>query len=164
MLKSRFNTRDASNTPQKMSLKNPFNDEMILDNNDKTIDFYIYGMKSDIARNAMKARDRKYGKIEKLSDEQASRSGAEFLGSLIQGWTENITFLFDDFEGAFPYQRDNAIVLMLEHDWIAAQVSQFALNIQNFDPNASSESGYTSGNSHGSTQSQKSRKEAAPKS
>lgn len=157
---NKFNTRDASNKPQKLSLVDPFSGETIIDDDDRTLDVYVYGIQSDVARNAIKARDRKFGKNKNLTDDQATQSGAEFLAAITQGWTDNI----ENDDGAIPYSRENAIELYKEEDWIARQVSTFSMDLVNFDPKRLSESASGSGSSHGSTRPPKSKQGQGEKS
>jgi hypothetical protein len=152
---NKYNTRDASNVPGKLSLIDPFSGEVIIDDVGKTLDFYVYGMQSDMARNAKKARDRKYGKLKSLTDEQASQSGAEFLADITQGWSGNV----EDDDGPIPVNRENAIGVFLNEDWIAKQVLDFASNLTNYSPKHLSESASTSAGSHGSKARQKASKE-----
>jgi hypothetical protein len=124
----KFNVQKACNVPKKLSLVNPFSGETIIDDEGNTLDVFVYGIKSSIARNAVKDRDRKYGNIKKMTPEQQSKSGAEFLATLTQGWTENI----ENDNGAYK----SAVDMYLEQDWIAEQVQDFAMKLDNFDPNA----------------------------
>jgi len=151
-----FNTTDASNVAQKLSLADPFTGETIIDENDQTLDIMVYGIQSDMARNAMKSRDRKYGKQNKLSDEQAAQSGAEFLASITQGWSGNI----EDDSGVIAFSRDAAIELYKTQDWIARQVQQFSMDLGNYDPKKWNESGRGLNISPGSKPSQKSQNKA----
>ena len=127
---TKFNTTDASNVPQKMSLRDPFTGDTLVDDDGRTLDIWLYGVQSTNARNAMKARDRKFGKIDKLSEEQAAQSGAEFLAALTQGWSDNI----EDDAGPLKYSPAAAIELYKAQDWIARQVSAFAMELSNYDP------------------------------
>lgn len=124
----KFNVQKACNVPKKLSLVDPFSGETIIDDDGKTLDLFVYGIKSSIARNAVKERDRKYGNIKKMTPEQQAKSGAEFLATLTQGWTENI----ENDDGAYK----SAVDMYLEQDWIAEQVQDFAMKLDNFDPNA----------------------------
>ena len=124
----KFNVQKACNVPKKLSLVDPFSGETIIDDEGNTLDLFIYGIKSSIARNAVKERDRKYGNIKKMTPEQQSKSGAEFLSALTQGFTENI----ENEDG--PYK--SAVDMYIEQDWIAEQVQDFAMKLDNFDPNA----------------------------
>ena len=124
----KFNVQKACNVPKKLSLVDPFSGETIIDDDGKTLDLFVYGIKSSIARNAVKERDRKYGNIKKMTPEQQAKSGAEFLATLTQGWTENI----ENDDGAY----NSAVDMYLEQDWIAEQVQDFAMKLDNFDPNA----------------------------
>ena len=148
---NKFNTRKAASTPRKLSLRDPYTKETLIDEDGKTVDFFVYGMQSDKARNALKNRDRKYGKGRELSDEEAARSGAEFLAAITQGWSPNV----EGEDGPIPFSFEAAVDLYMEEDWIARQVQEFAMEIRNFDPLRSAGSSYGSGSSHGSTQSQK---------
>ena len=131
---SKLNVKKACGVPRRMSLVHPFSGETLIDEDGKTLDLFIYGIKSDVARNAVKDRDRKYGSVKKMTQEQQAQSGAEFLAALTQGFTENI-------EGeSGPYKTGNtyeaAVRMYLEQDWIAEQVQAFSMNIGNYDPNA----------------------------
>lgn len=145
---NKFNTTNASNVPQTLSLADPFTGETLVDENDDTLDIYVYGIQSDASRNAMKARDRQYGKQTKLSDEKAAQSGAEFLAALTHGWSGNI----EDDDGPIQHSREAAIELYKSQDWIAKQVQQFSMDLANYDPKRSSGSGSGSAASHGSRQ------------
>jgi len=124
----KFNVQKACSVPKKLSLVDPFSRETLIDEEDRTLDIFVYGIKSSIARNAIKERDRKYGNIKKMTPEQQTKSGAEFLAALTQGFTENI----EDDNGAYK----SAVDMYIEQDWIAEQVQDFAMNLDNFDPNA----------------------------
>lgn len=121
---SKFNTTLACNVPRKLSLRDPFTGELIKDDSG-TIDFYIYGMLSDVARNADKDKTRQ--KAQGMDDEAI---GAEFLARITQGWTPNL----EDDSGPIAYSHDAAVALYLSQDWIARQVLQFAGTMGNFDP------------------------------
>lgn len=127
---TKYNTTDASNVPKKLSLRDPFTGETLVDDDGKTLDVWVYGVQSTFARNAMKERDRKYGKLDKLTDDQASQSGAEFLSAITQGWSDNI----EDDSGKIAFSRQAAIDLYKAQDWIARQVSTFAMDLSNYDP------------------------------
>ena len=124
----KFNVQKACNVPKKLSLVDPFSGETIIDDDGKTLDIFVYGIKSSIARNAIKDRDRKYGNIKKMTPEQQSKSGAEFLAALTQGWSENI----ENDDGLYK----SAIDMYVDQDWIAEQVQEFSMQLDNFDPNA----------------------------
>ena len=124
----KFNVQKACNIPKKLSLVDPFSGETIIDDDGKTLDIFVYGIKSSIARNAIKDRDRKYGNIKKMTPEQQSKSGAEFLAALTQGWSENI----ENDDGLYK----SAIDMYVDQDWIAEQVQEFSMQLDNFDPNA----------------------------
>lgn len=155
---SRLNTRDACNVPQKISLRDPFTGEVLRDDDGQTLDFYVYGVKSDAARNAIKARDRKHGKQGKLSNEEAEQAGAEYLAAITQGWKGPLEV--DWHPGELPYTPENAVELYLREDWVAGQISQFSMDLSNYDPKALSASGSGSGGSRGSTSRQKSKSAA----
>jgi len=146
---SKYNTRKAASTPRKMHLRNPFTQEVLIDDDGKTIDFFVYGVESDVARNALKERDRKYGKASNLTDDEAIRSEAELLAAITQGWSPNL----ENDDGPIPFSREAAVKLYLEEDWIARQVQRFSLEIRNYDPLRLAGSAHGSSNSHGSTQS-----------
>lgn len=130
MIISKFNTRDASNVPHKMSLNDPFTKEVLRDEDGRTLDFFVYGIQSDASRNARKARVRKYGKGD-LSGAVAEQAGAEFIAEITQGWSDNI----EDEQGKIKYTGiESAAELFKKHDWIATQVYEFAMNLENFDP------------------------------
>lgn len=143
-----LNTRAASNNAQTLSLKDPFSKtgELLRDEDGSTVDIYIYGMSSDASRNALKERERRYGKKEELSDDEAADFGAEYLASITAGWSDNL----EDDDGPITFSHANAKRLYQEQDWIALQVSQFAMDLSNYDPKKSlSKSGTGSGTSRG---------------
>lgn len=125
-----FNTVDACNKPRPMSLKNPFTGATIFDEDSKTVDIFVYGRDSDVAKNALRDRDRRYGRQATLTPEQEEQSGAEFLAAITQGWSPNL----EDASGKVEFTKDAAIKLYKENDWIAKQVWQFHRNLANFDP------------------------------
>lgn len=155
---NKFNTRNASNIPRTLHLRDPFNqqaaNQVIVDENGKTLDFQVYGARSDISRNALKATERKYGK-KHLTDEQAVRSGAEYLAAITAGWSDNV----EDDDGPIPYSYENAVNLYIKEDWIAEQVGLFSRDITNYDPTRSGELKHGSDNSPGFTRSQKTKTE-----
>lgn len=124
---SKLNVQKACDVPKRMSLYNPFTKETLLDDEGKTLDIFVYGIKSNVARNAKKERDRKYGSVKSLTKEQETQSGAEFLAALTQGYTDNI----ENADG--PYK--DALTMYLEQDWIAEEVLEYAYNIGNYNPN-----------------------------
>lgn len=129
MLINDFNIKDASNVPQKMSLTNPFTGETLIDDDDRTLDFFIYGIQSDHGKNAQRARERKYGTGD-LKGDRAIQAGAEILAELTQGWGDNI----EDATGKIKFTIQGAIELYKAQDWIAAQVMNFARNVENYNP------------------------------
>lgn len=126
---SHYNTTTACNHPRKMSLRDPFTGDLLIDDDGKTIDFYIYGSHSDIARNADKERERAMSDGKKTEAEKI-KIGSEFIATLIQGWTPNV----EDDNGPLEFNNKNAISLLMAQDWIASQVMQFHLNLGNYDP------------------------------
>jgi hypothetical protein len=130
---SELNTTTACNTPRTLSLADPFTGEVLQDENGRTVDIQVYGIQSDIARNAIKERDRKYGRQTSLTEDQKEQSGAEFLAALTAGWSDNL----EDDNGPLPCTRDNAIKLYKAEDWVAKQVQQFSINLSNYDPKKS---------------------------
>jgi hypothetical protein len=122
---SQYNTTTACNIPRKLSLRDPFTGELLKDDKGQTIDFHLYGLHSDIARNAVKERARK--KTEQMDDEQA---GAEFLAQLTMGWSANL----EDDDGPIEFTFRNAAKLYIEQDWIARQVLGFINDVGNFNP------------------------------
>lgn len=133
MKTSKYNTREASSVPKRLSLRDPFTGELIKDEDENTVDFYVYGTHSDVSRNAVKARDRKYGKAA-LTDEQAEQSGADYLAAITQGWSNNLNTLYDGVDEPIAYTKDAASELFKSEDWIAAQVLEFSRNLTNYDP------------------------------
>lgn len=125
---NKFNTRDASNTPKPMSLKDPFSRTVIKDEDGKTIDIYVYGRDSDAARNARRDRERKYGSNPDSDKEEMAT--AELAAGVTQGWSPNL----EDANGPISFTRDAAVNLYEKEQWIAAQVLSFSLNLSNFDP------------------------------
>lgn len=128
---AKYNTTLASDQAQTMSLKDPFTGETLTDEDGKTIDFYLYGIQSTAARNALAERERRSNKG-KPSTEESLRLGAEFLAALTAGWSHNI-----EIEGeTLSYSYGNAVTLYMEQDWIGQQVIQFVNNLENYAPKA----------------------------
>jgi len=128
---TKYNTTVASDKAQTMSLKDPFTDEVLLDENGETIDIYLYGIQSTAARNAVAERERKSNKKD-LTEEETNLVGAEFLAALTVGWSDNI-----EADGKkLKYDHKNAINLYLEQDWIGQQVISFVSNLENYAPKA----------------------------
>lgn len=157
---SKYNTTDAANIPRKLSLKDPFTKENLVDEAGSTVDIFVYGMVSDVSRNAQAARDRKYGKVSILDNNRASQAGAEFLAAITKGWSSNL----EGPSGPIAFSNAAAINLYLEQDWIAGQVLEFSRNLANYDPKLWSESGSGSADSHGSTPSQMNKSSVGAKS
>ena len=59
---SKFNTTTASDNAQTLHLRDPFTDEVIMDENSDSLDIYLYGIQSTAARNAIADRERKSNK------------------------------------------------------------------------------------------------------
>ena len=156
---SKYNTTDAANIARKLSLKDPFTKEILLDDAGATVDIFVYGMVSDVSRNAQAARDRKYGKVSILDDNRASQAGAEFLASITKGWSDNL----EGADGSIAFTSENAIKLYLAQDWIAGQVLEFSRNLANYDPKLWGGSASGSAALPGSTPSQTSKLSAVEK-
>lgn len=122
---TQYNTTNACNIPRKLSLRNPFDNTLIKDEEGNTLDFFVYGMHSDLARNAINERQRK--KAEQSNDEEI---GAEYLATITMGWSKNI----EDDSGPIEYSKKAAIKLYKEQDWIARQVLSFSADLGNFNP------------------------------
>jgi hypothetical protein len=146
-----FNTTIASNVPRVLKLRDPFTNETLIDENGQTLDFYLYGMSSDIARNAMKEQSRK-----KAEDREADEVGAEFLARMTQGWSSNI----EDDDGPIAYSHKAAVDLYLTQDWIAKQVLGFISDLGNFDPRRYQKPASGSKKGRGSTAHQKEAEQA----
>jgi hypothetical protein len=128
---TQYNTTVASDNAQTLSLKDPFTDELLIDEDGKTVDIYLYGIQSTAARNAVAERERKSNKKD-LTDEQSKELGAEFLAKLTVGWSDNI-----EVEGEkLKHTYNNAVALYLEQDWIGQQVIAFVSSLENYDPKA----------------------------
>jgi hypothetical protein len=156
---TKFNTVSASNIPRVHALVNPFTGEVIRDDKGDTLDFKLYGVKSDVARKAIHARDAKYGKQQKLTDEDAAQSGAEYLAAVTASFSSNIEL--DDDEGPLAVNDENTKRIYMSEDWIARQVHDFHMSISNYDPERWGKSVRGSSNSDGSTQSPKAKKSRA---
>ena len=128
---SKFNTTTASDNAQTLHLRDPFTDEVIMDENGDSLDIYLYGIQSTAARNAIADRERKSNKG-KMSAEANRRLGAEVLASLTVGWSDNI-----EADGEpLKHNYQNAVKLYMENDWIGQQVIQFVNNLENYAPKA----------------------------
>jgi hypothetical protein len=152
---SNFNTTTACNVPRKLSLRDPFTGELLVDDSGNTLDFYVYGSHSDASRNARKDSERKTQKG-KLSDDESAEIGAEYLARLTQGWSGNI----EDDSGLIDFNHKNAVKVYLSQDWIAGQVLSFSQSLGNYDPKRYEKSGSGSQSEHGSIQSRKGAKSA----
>ena len=129
---NRFNTTAACDIAQTLELTNPYTGEVILDDKNKPLELYLYGMQSTAARNAIADRERKSGKNKTPSLEQSRRIGAEFLAAITAGWSSNF-----DLDGEpLKHSRANAIKIYLEQDWIGRQAMEFASELTNYDPEA----------------------------
>lgn len=127
---SALNTTAACNVAAPLRLVDPFTKQVIVDEHGDHLVIHVYGAQSDASRNALRERERKYGKTSEISPEEAERSGGEYLASLIAGWSDNL----EDDHGQLAFTRENAIRLMIDQDWIARQVHDFSMNLRNFDP------------------------------
>jgi len=127
---NKYNTRDACNIPKPLSLKDPFTGETIIDEHGKTVDIFIYGRDSDVAKNAFRDRERRYGRQATLTPEQEDQAGSEFLAAVTQGWSPNL----EDEGGPIEFTKEAAIKLYKENGWIASQVWRFHRNLANYDP------------------------------
>lgn len=156
--KTRFNVTEACSTPRKMNLKDPFTQMVLKDPDGNTYDFYIYGAQSDIGRNALKERERRYGKNTVLGDEENAEVGAEYLAKVTQGWSNNLESLYDEEVTEVAYTHKRAVELYKEEDWIARQVIDFSLNTANYDPKRFLSSGAGSESSPGSKPPRKNQK------
>ena len=121
----KFNTTTACNTPRKLSLRNPFDNVVIKDESGNTLDFFVYGIHSDMARNAINERQRK-----KAEQEDDAKVGAEYLAAITMGWSKNV----EDDNGPIEYSHKAAIKLYMEQDWVSRQVLNFSTDLGNFNP------------------------------
>jgi hypothetical protein len=122
---NQYNTTIACNIPRKVSLRNPFDNAIIKDDKGDTLDFFVYGMHSDMARNAINDRQRK-----KAEQDDDTKIGAEYLAAITMGWSHNI----EDDNGQIEYSQKAAVKLYIEQDWIARQVLTFSTDLGNFNP------------------------------
>lgn len=152
---SNFNTTTACNVPRKLSLRDPFTNDLLVDDEGNTLDFYVYGAHSDVSRNARRDSERRT-KSGKLSDEESAKIGAEYLAKVTQGWSANI----EDDDGPIEFNQKNAMKVYLSEDWIAGQVLNFSQGLGNYDPKLYEKSGSGSENAPGSIASRKAQKQA----
>lgn len=137
----KYNTRIACNNPSTLKLVNAFKPkELCVDEKGNHFEIYVYGEKSDAAKNASANMRRKLEQMsdklqpgERLTEEQKAQVGTEFLAALIAGWSDNIT---DDKGKTLEYNINNAIALIESEDWIADQVQIRSKNLKYYDPNA----------------------------
>jgi hypothetical protein len=128
---TKYNTTVASDNAQTLNLKDPFTNEVLIDEDGNTVDIYLYGVQSTAARNAVAERERKSNKKD-LTDEQSKELGAEFLAKLTVGWSDNI-----EVEGEkLKHTYNNAVALYIEQDWIGQQVIAFVSSLENYAPKA----------------------------
>ena len=123
-----YNVEKACSVPKRITIVNGFTGETLFDEEGKTFDIFAYGMKSSIANNILNAMQRKHGKKNNRTTEQDRREGAEFLGKLTQGYSENIEGVDGPYKSAFD--------MYMAEDWIAKQVLTFTNDESNYDPNA----------------------------
>jgi len=126
---TKYNTTVASDNAQTLHLRDPFTDEILVDENGDTVDIYLYGIQSTAARNAVAERERKSNKKD-LTEEESNLVGAEFLAALTVGWSDNIEMNGEKLK----YNHKNAISLYLEQDWIGQQVIAFVSHLENYAP------------------------------
>jgi hypothetical protein len=128
---TKYNTTVASDNAQTLNLKDPFTNQVLIDEDGNTVDIYLYGVQSTAARNAVAERERKSNKKD-LTDEQSKELGAEFLAKLTVGWSDNI-----EVEGEkLKHTYNNAVALYMEQDWIGQQVIAFVSSLENYAPKA----------------------------
>ena len=128
---TKYNTTVASDHAQTLNLKDPFTNQVLIDEDGNTVDIYLYGVQSTAARNAVAERERKSNKKD-LTDEQSKELGAEFLAKLTVGWSDNI-----EVEGEkLKHTYNNAVALYMEQDWIGQQVIAFVSSLENYAPKA----------------------------
>ena len=125
-----YNTKDACNNPQKMSLKDPFSGKILKDENGKTLDIFLYGKDSDRARQVSFEIERKFGKVENRTEEEQEQATIYKLARVTENWSDNI----EDDEGQIKFSFENAQKLYSEQEWIALQAFRFVLDLSNFDP------------------------------
>lgn len=125
---NQFNTTAASDIPQTLELRDPFTQEVLMDEDGQPITLELYGLRSTAARNAHAARQRKIKKDP--SPEEAARYGSEYLAAITAGWSSNLSLG----EEPMAFNRQNAITLYLEQDWVASQALEFASELGNYDP------------------------------
>lgn len=152
---NQFNTADACNIPRALSLTDPFTGEVLRDDEGNTLDIHVYGVKSDAARNAVKARDRKWGKRGDLTDDEHEQAGAEYLADITHSVSSNI-----ETDNGSVTTREDILDLYRAEDWIATQVINFSNRVANYDPKRWGKSGRGSDASAGSTRSQKTKRKA----
>jgi len=128
---SKFNTTVASDKAQKMHLTDPFTGETLFDEEGNTLDFYLYGIQSTAARNALADRERRSNK-KKLNNEESRRLGAEFLAALTKGWSKNL----ESNGEPIKFTTEKAVDLYMDQDWIGQQVITFVNNLENYAPKA----------------------------
>lgn len=128
---TKYNTTVASDNAQTLNLKDPFTNQVLIDEDGNTVYIYLYGVQSTAARNAVAERERKSNKKD-LTDEQSKELGAEFLAKLTVGWSDNI-----EVEGEkLKHTYNNAVALYMEQDWIGQQVIAFVSSLENYAPKA----------------------------
>lgn len=125
---SQYNTTAASDVPQSLSLRDPFTQRLLKDEDGNPVTIELYGLRSTHGRNAQAERQRRSSKD--MGDEEAARVGAEYLAALTAGWSKNLELG----DGPLTFNRKSAVRLYLEQDWIAQQALDFAADLSNYDP------------------------------
>jgi len=123
---SKLNTVKAADKPQEMKLKNPFTDETLKGDDDKPITISVLGFHSTTARNILTMQRRRKKKGEDPDDQDST----ELLAALTTGWSSNF-----EFNGEKPkFSKKKAEELYTSEEWIALQVTRFAAELGNFNP------------------------------
>jgi hypothetical protein len=123
---SKFNTQRACDISASVKLRNPFTAELLKDENGNYLEIQIMGFHSTAARNILTAQKRRRNSGT-LSDEDA---GAELLAILTTGWSDNVQLGGERLE----FSRANAQKLYLSESWVANQVTAFAAELGNYNP------------------------------
>ena len=58
------------------------------------------------------------------------REGAKFLAAITAGWSHNLELNGEPLK----FNRENAVKLYMDQDWIGKQVLDFSQDMSNYDP------------------------------
>jgi len=126
----RLDTKSAYEIPVKCTITDAFTSDQLIGSDGKPMEIYLYGAESEQARNAVREKDRKYGK-KKLTEEQVAEFNADFLVAITQGISPNWE---GDDGSAIVYTRAVMRELYKDNDGLRLQVIRFTSDVSEYAP------------------------------